>query len=149
MVFVFDDYFRKGTLKTSPNWQARQRQKRFKVNLGTSAKARQKGSTTTLRKDLSARTKKNSQPLRDRGVKGSRRGLPCKPGRAAFEAPRPWPSVHAEEQSPRGRGRSQGRRSSPPGLPRRPPSAASPLPHLGCSATWTRRVAGPSAAISR
>lgn len=41
-VFVFNEYFRKGTLKSTTNWQARQRKKGFKVNLGTSAKAQQK-----------------------------------------------------------------------------------------------------------
>ena len=38
---------------------------------------------------------------------------------------------------------------SAPSQPRGSQTAACPLPHLGCSATWTRHVGGPSVAIFR
>lgn len=49
-LIVFNEYFRKGTLKTTLSWQARQREERFKVNLGIFAKALQKSVPPSARK---------------------------------------------------------------------------------------------------
>lgn len=84
-VFVFNEYFRKGTLKSTTNWQTRQRKKGFKVNLGTSAKAQQKQRTTfstNRKRRICTDEEKHSTPGRNQGVKCLRCGLSRKPSHA-------------------------------------------------------------------
>ena len=98
-MFVFNEYFRKETLKSTIRRQARKRKKGFKVNLGTSAKAQHKGCTTFSKKEkrrICMDEEKRSTLGRNQGGKFLRRGLSLKPSRAASENPRD--SVHSREQ---------------------------------------------------